>query len=118
MVSEVIFPRFWRVVCIGKCFRNFEIVIGNAVSKMFSFLRKIEQIAISQKRHFRSKFQNSENAFQYKLPPKTWEKSPQKPLLTTQKCFFGHFTYKKNYVKLSLCPILPFGILMVPRPLF
>ena len=23
MVSEVIFPRFWGVVCIEKCFRNF-----------------------------------------------------------------------------------------------
>ena len=60
--------------------------------------------ATSQKQHFRPKFQNSENTFQYKLPPKTWEKSPQKPLLATQKCFFGHFTYNKNfYVKFSLC---------------
>ena len=30
VVSEVIFPRFWGVVCIKKCFRNFEIVIGSA----------------------------------------------------------------------------------------
>jgi len=46
-------------------------------------------------------------------------KSPQKPLSTTQKWFFGHFTYEKNfYVKFSLCPILPFGILMVLRALF
>ena len=54
------------------------------------FNRKIAQIAISQKRHFRSQFQNSENTFQYKLPPKTWEKSPQKPLSATRKWFFGH----------------------------
>ena len=33
MVSEVIFLRFWGVVCIEKCFRNFEIVIGSAVSE-------------------------------------------------------------------------------------
>ena len=53
-------------------------------------LRKIATIAISQKRHFGSQFQNSENTFQYKLPPKTWEKSPQKPLSATRKWFFGH----------------------------
>ena len=37
MVSEVIFPRFWGVVCIEKCFRNFEIVIGSAVSEISRF---------------------------------------------------------------------------------
>ena len=35
---------------------------------IYYILRKIAQIAISQKRHFRSQFQNSENTFQYKLP--------------------------------------------------
>ena len=39
MVSEVIFPRFWGVVCIEKCFRNFEIVIGSAVSEISQFAR-------------------------------------------------------------------------------
>ena len=39
MVSEVIFPRFWGVVCIEKCFWNFEIVIGSAVSEMSRFAR-------------------------------------------------------------------------------
>ena len=39
----------------------------------------------------------SENTFQYKLPPKTWEKSPQKPLSTTRKWFFSHFTQIKNF---------------------
>ena len=39
MVSEVIFPRFWGVVCIEKCFRNFEIVIGSAVSEISRFAR-------------------------------------------------------------------------------
>ena len=39
MVSEVIFPRFWGVVCYEKCFRNFEIVIGSAVSEMPRFVR-------------------------------------------------------------------------------
>ena len=39
MVSEVNFPRFWRVVCVEKCFRNFEIVIGSAVSEMLRFAR-------------------------------------------------------------------------------
>ena len=38
MVSEVIFPRFWGVVCIEQCFRNFEIVIGSVVSEMSRFL--------------------------------------------------------------------------------
>ena len=33
------FPRFWGVVCIEKCFRNFEIVIGSAVSEMSPFAR-------------------------------------------------------------------------------
>ena len=37
MVSEVIFPRFWGVVCIEKCFRNFEIVVGSAVSEISRF---------------------------------------------------------------------------------
>ena len=37
MASEVIFHRFWGVVCIEKCFRNFEIVVGSAVSEMSRF---------------------------------------------------------------------------------
>ena len=37
VVSEVIFPRFWGVVCIEKCFRNFEIVVGSAVSEISRF---------------------------------------------------------------------------------
>ena len=39
VVSEVIFPRFWGVVCVEKCFRNFEIVIGSAVSEVSRFAR-------------------------------------------------------------------------------
>ena len=49
MVSEVIFPRFWGVVCIEKCFRNFEIVIGSAVSEISRFARfyvKLSQFAL------------------------------------------------------------------------
>ena len=53
-------------------------------------LRKIARIATSRKRNFRSPKRKSENTFQYKLPPKTWGKSPQKPLSATRKCFFGH----------------------------
>ena len=37
VVSEVIFPRFWGVVCIENCFRNFEIVVGSAVSEISQF---------------------------------------------------------------------------------
>ena len=37
MVSEVIFRRFWGVGCIEKCFRNFEIVVGSAVSEISRF---------------------------------------------------------------------------------
>ena len=37
MVSEVIFPRFWGVFCIEKCFRIFVSVIGSAVSEMSRF---------------------------------------------------------------------------------
>ena len=37
MVSEVIFPRFLGVVCVEKCFRDFEIVIGSAVSEISRF---------------------------------------------------------------------------------
>ena len=29
VVSEVIFPRFWGVLCVEKCFRKIEIVIGS-----------------------------------------------------------------------------------------
>ena len=39
VVSEVIFPRFWGVVCIEKCFRFFVSVIGSAVSEMSRFAR-------------------------------------------------------------------------------
>ena len=37
VVSEVIFPRFWGVVCIEKCFRIFVSVIGSSVSEMSQF---------------------------------------------------------------------------------
>ena len=37
VVSEVIFPRFWGVVCIEKCFRIFVSVIGSVVSEMSKF---------------------------------------------------------------------------------
>ena len=68
-------------------------------------LRKIVPIAISQKRHFRSQFRNSENTFQYKLPPKTWEKSPQKPLSATRKWFFGHcYVQNANFLKILSPP--------------
>ena len=56
----------------------------------FSVLRKNARITISRKRHFRSPKQKNENTLQYKVPPKTWENSPQKPLLATRKWFFGH----------------------------
>ena len=39
VVSEVIFPRFLGVVGIEKCFRNFEIVVGSAVSEISRFAR-------------------------------------------------------------------------------
>ena len=39
VVSEVITPRFWGVVCVEKCFWNFEIVIGSAVSEKSRFAR-------------------------------------------------------------------------------
>ena len=35
--------------------------------------------------------QKNKNTLQYKIPPKTWENSPQKSLLATRKWFFGHF---------------------------
>ena len=37
IVSEVIFLKFLGVVCIEKCFRNFEIVVGSAVSEISRF---------------------------------------------------------------------------------
>ena len=46
MVSEVIFPRFWGVVCIEKCFRNFEIVIGSAVLEISRFARFYVNVSI------------------------------------------------------------------------
>ena len=39
VVFEVIFPRFWGVVSFEKCFWNFEIVIGSAVSEMLRYWR-------------------------------------------------------------------------------
>ena len=55
-----------------------------------AILRKIARIAISRKRHFRSPKRKNENTLQYKVPPKTWENSPQKPILAIRKWFFGH----------------------------
>ena len=39
VVSEVIFPRFWGVVCVEKCFRIFVSMIGSAVSEKWRFAR-------------------------------------------------------------------------------
>ena len=45
-------------------------------------------------------------------PPKTWEKSPQKPLSATGKWLFGHFAQKKNfYANTPNRGFAPFGIL-------
>ena len=56
VVSEVIFPRFWGVVCIEKCFRIFVSVIGSALSEMSRFAQfyvfrplRHKKRAISQK---------------------------------------------------------------------
>ena len=48
MVSEVIFPRFWGVVCIAKYFQNFEIVVGSAVSEISRFARFYVSIEVWQ----------------------------------------------------------------------
>ena len=48
---------------------------------------------------------NSKTTFQYKVPPKTWGNSPQKPLLDTQKCFFGHcYVQNVRFLKIPQCP--------------
>ena len=65
-------------------------VLYVAMAENLRNLRKIARIATSRKRHLRSPKRKSENTFQNKLPPKTWGKSPQKPLSATRKCFFGH----------------------------
>ena len=61
------------------------------------------RIAISRKRHFRSPKRKNENTLQYKVPPKTWENSPQKPILAIRKWFFGH-CYVQKYFFLTRIP--------------
>ena len=68
-----------------------------------AILRKIARIAISRKRHFRSPKRKNENTLQYKVPPKTWENSPQKPILAIRKWFFGH-CYVQKYFFLTRTP--------------
>ena len=66
---------------------------------------KIVWIAISRKRHFRSPKRKNENTLLYKVPPKTWENSPQKPLLATRKWFFGHcYVQNVRFLKILQCP--------------
>ena len=62
-----------------------------------------ERITISRKRHFRSPKRKNENTLQYKVPPKTWENSPQKPILAIRKWFFGH-CYVQKYFFLTRTP--------------
>ena len=107
MVSEVIFPRFWGVVCIEKCFRNFEILTGSAVSEMSrfaSFCAKRGKRDISEKalpikipktlfntnyppkpgkNHLRNHFQPLESGFSAIATYKTriFSKSPNGPIL-------------------------------------
>ena len=54
MVSEVIFPKFWGVVCIEKCFWKFEIVVGSAVSEVSQFARFYETTVGHSKVVFRT----------------------------------------------------------------
>ena len=74
-------------------------ILGEVVSP----IRKIARIAISRKRHFRSPKRKNENTLQYKVPPKTWENSPQKPILAIRKWFFGH-CYVQKYFFLTRTP--------------
>ena len=51
----------------------------------------------------------NENTLQYKVPPKTWENSPQKPLLATRKWFFGHcYVQNVRFLKILQCPDFEF----------
>ena len=68
-----------------------------------TFLRKNARNAISWQRHFRSPKRKNENTLQYKVPPKTWENSPQKPILAIRKWFFGH-CYVQKYFFLTRTP--------------
>ena len=72
-------------------------------------LRKIARIAISRKRHFLSPKRKNENTLQYKVPPKTWENSPQKPILPFESGFSAIATYKTYiFSKSPNGPILKF----------
>ena len=71
---------------------------------MFLMFRKT-QIATSWKQHFLSPKLNSEHTFQFKLYLKTGVNSPQKPLITTQKYFFGQF-FEDFFQNLVLAQLL------------
>ena len=63
------------------------------------------QNATSQKRHFRSQFQNSENSFQHKLPPKTWENHLRNHFRPLESGFSAIATYKTRiFSKIPQCP--------------
>ena len=77
-------------------------------------IRSYVRIAIFRKRHFRSPKWKNENTLLYKVPPKTWENSPQKPLLATRKWFFGHcYVQNVRFLKILQCPDFEF-FLVIP----
>ena len=117
-----------RFVCLSRCpfllfspfvpsaaTENGHLCIANAASHNQNTInhymippgvgRQTVRIAISRKQHFRSPKRKNKNTLQYKLPPKTWENSPQKPLLASRKWFFGH-CYVQN-VRFLENPSLP-----------
>ena len=59
-------------------------------------LRKYARIAISRIRHFPSPKQKKENTLQYKVPPKTWENSPQKTTFDHLKVVFRPLLHTKR----------------------
>ena len=99
-----VFSEFWNC---GRKWCFWDIAIS-------AILRNTAQIAISQKRHFRPQFQNSENTFQYKLPPQNLWKITSETTFGHSKVVFRPFYAKKRENFYAYTPngqFAPFGIL-------
>ena len=97
VVSEVIFPRFWGVVCIEKCFRNFEILIRSAVSEMSRFTRICANTR--KTRHLRNgtsdqNFKIPKTLFNTNYPPKPRKNHLRNHFRPLESGFSAIATYK------------------------
>ena len=102
-IRILVFGEFFRILLRFQSFGTYVMLSHQRLG--CSFIRSYVRIAISRKRHFRSPKRKNENTLRYKVPPTTWENSPQKPLLATRKWFFGHcYVQNLRFLKILQCP--------------